>query len=137
MPIVLDASVAVAWAFEQEDHPTAAVALDRIRGDYARVPALWWYEVRNALIVNERRNRLTPGDTAEFLQALDRLALVVDREPHEQTVIGFARQHGLTIYDAVYLELAQRHNVPLATLDTKLARAARLERVKLVEDGAA
>ena len=64
MPFVLDASVAACWAFDDEDHPVAALALERIRADEARVPSLWWFEVRNTLIVNERRGRLTESDTA-------------------------------------------------------------------------
>lgn len=56
MPFVLDASIAACWAFDDEDHPIAALALDRIRTDQARVPSLWWFEVRNTLIVNERRD---------------------------------------------------------------------------------
>jgi len=59
MPFVLDASIAACWAFDDEDHPVAAVTLDRIRTDEASVPSLWWFEVRNTLIVNERRGRLT------------------------------------------------------------------------------
>ena len=59
MPFVLDASIAACWAFEDEDHPVAAAALDRVRSDEARVPSLWWFEVRNTLMVNERRGRLT------------------------------------------------------------------------------
>ena len=53
MPFVLDASVAACWAFEAEDHPTATLALERIRNDQARVPSPWWFEVRNTLIINE------------------------------------------------------------------------------------
>ena len=54
IPFVLDASVAACWAFDDEDHPVAALARERIRTDEARVPSLWWFEVRNTLIVNER-----------------------------------------------------------------------------------
>jgi hypothetical protein len=56
MPFVLDASIAACWAFDDEDHPVAALALERIRTDAARVPSLWWFELRNTLIVNERRD---------------------------------------------------------------------------------
>jgi PIN domain nuclease of toxin-antitoxin system len=64
MPFVLDASVALCWAFPDEDRPQAAQTLIRIRTDEACVPSLWWFEVRNALLVNERRGRLTEADTA-------------------------------------------------------------------------
>ena len=61
MPFVLDASIAACWAFDDEDHPVPALALERVRTDEARVPSLWWFEVRNTLIVSERRGRLPPS----------------------------------------------------------------------------
>lgn len=134
MPFVLDASITLAWAFDDEDYPDAVLALERIRKDQGRVPSLWWYEVRNALIINERRRRLTELDTALFLRALSRLDIAVDPLPDEQRVLSIARRHGLTVYDAVYLELAQREEIPLATLDAKLVRAARTEKVRLIDE---
>jgi predicted nucleic acid-binding protein len=128
MPFVLDASIASCWAFEDEDHPVAALALERLRTDAARVPSLWWFELRNTLIVNERRGRLTESDTAAFLRSLARLGVTVDRSPVEADVLTLARRHRLTVYDAAYLELARRDGVPLATLDTALATAALSER---------
>ena len=68
MPFVLDASVAACWVFDDEDHPIAALALERIRNDEARAPSLWWFELRNALIVDERRKRLT-GHRGIFARA--------------------------------------------------------------------
>jgi predicted nucleic acid-binding protein len=133
MPFVLDASITACWAFADEDHPDAALALERIRGDEARVPALWWFEVRNTLIVSERRGRLTEADTAAFLRRLARLGVTVDRSPEEAGVLALARRHRLTVYDASYLELAQREALPLATLDTELARAARAEGVPVLD----
>ncbi|MGO9007435.1 MAG: type II toxin-antitoxin system VapC family toxin [Beijerinckiaceae bacterium] len=133
MPFVLDASIAACWAFEDEDHPIAARALERIRTDEARVPSLWWFEIRNALIVNERRKRLTENDTAAFLRDLARLGVTVDRSPEEADVLTFARRYNLTVYNAAYLELAQREGVPLATLDADLATAARAEAVALLD----
>jgi predicted nucleic acid-binding protein len=132
MPFVLDASIAACWAFEDEDHPHAAQALARIRTDEACVPSLWWFEVRNTLLVNERRGRLTEADTAAFLRGLSRLAVTVDSAPGEAEVLALARRHRLTVYDAAYLELAQRQGVPLATLDSQLASAARAEKLPLI-----
>ena len=132
MPFVLDASVAACWAFEDEDHPVAALALERVRTDEARMPSLWWFEVRNTLIVNERRGRLTESDTAAFLRGLARLGVTVDRSPDEADVLMLARRRGLTVYDAAYLELARRERLPLATLDAALAKAARAERAPLL-----
>jgi predicted nucleic acid-binding protein len=132
MPFVLDASIAACWAFDDEDHPVAALALERVRTDTARVPSLWWFEVRNTLIVSERRGRLTESDTATFLQGLARLRVTVDQSPEEADVLALARHRGLTVYDAAYLELARREGAPLATLDAALAIAARAERVPLL-----
>jgi predicted nucleic acid-binding protein len=132
MPFVLDASIAACWAFADEDHPIAALALDRIRTDEARVPSPWWFEVRNVLIMNERRKRLAEGDTAAFLDGLARLGVTMDRSPVEADVLTLARRHRLTVYDAAYLELARRDGVVLATLDADLAAAARAETVVLL-----
>jgi predicted nucleic acid-binding protein len=132
MPFVLDASIAACWGFDDEDHLTAAPALERIRTDEGRVPSLWWFEIRNTLIVNERRGRITEADTTAFLRGLGRLGMVVDRTPDEAVVLALIRRHRLTVYDAAYLELAQRDDIPLATLDTDLASAAQAEGVILI-----
>ena len=95
---------------------------------------LWWFEVRNALIASERRGRLTEPHTAQFLREISRLAVTVDRAPDEAGVLTLARRHRLTVYDAAYLELAVREALPLATLDTQLAAAARSETVPLIGD---
>ena len=133
MPFVLDASVAVSWAFTDEIHAVATDALTRMASDRAIVPALWWFELRNTLIVGERRKRLTAVDTSSFLRDLERMGVAVDHSPHEASVLALARRHRLTVYDACYLELAQREAVPLATLDAQLARAARAEGAPLLE----
>ena len=131
MTFVIDASVVLAWALE-EVHATAAISLERIENDDAVVPALWWFEVRNGLIVNERRERITATDTARFLQRLARFAVHVDAGRVENNVLAHARRHCLTVYDAAHLELAQRRGIPLATLDRPLASAARAEQVALI-----
>jgi len=132
MSFVLDASVAVAWAFAGEAHPVASAALALIGSEEGRVPSLWWFEVRNVLIINERRGRLCETDTAQFLRNLARLPIIVDRTPEEVSVRALARRHGLTVYDASYLELAQRSAAPLATLDVTLAQAAQRDNISLI-----
>jgi predicted nucleic acid-binding protein len=134
MPFVLDASVAACWAFQDEAHPDADLALTRIRSDEALVPSLWWFEVRNILIVGERRKRIAESETSRFLQDLTRLPLRVDRFPEEGGVLRLCRGHALSVYDSAYLELASREGVPLATLDKQLRKAARAERVILIGD---
>jgi predicted nucleic acid-binding protein len=132
MPFVLDASIALTWVFVDERQPSASLALARVRTDEALVPSLWWFEVRNALIVNERRRRLAEADTAEFLGWLSQLGIVIDDAPEDAALLRLARAHELTVYDAAYLELARRAGVQLATLDADLARAARNEKIRLI-----
>ena len=131
MAFVLDASITVCWAFQDEDHPDADLAFHRMRLEEAVVPCLWWFEVRNILVVNERRRRIAESDTAVFLLNLSRLRIRIDRAPNEGAVLQLARTHRLSVYDAAYLELAQREGLPLATLDADLQKAAAGEGVAL------
>jgi predicted nucleic acid-binding protein len=85
--------------------------------------------------VNERRRRITESGTASFLLNLSLLRLRIDRSPDENAVLRLVRAHRLSVYDAVYLELAQREGLPLATLDADLRRAAAGEGVPLVSSG--
>ena len=131
MALILDASIAACWAFPDEDHPDAALALRQMRSEEAVVPCLWWFEVRNILVVNERRRRIAESDTAAFLLNLSKLRIRIDRAPDESAVLRLARTHRLSVYDAAYLELAQREGLPLATLDADLKKAAAGEGVAL------
>jgi predicted nucleic acid-binding protein len=131
MSFIIDASVVIAWAFK-EQHATAERALARIQAEDAIVPALWWYELRNVLVLGERQGRLTERATARFLRDISRLAITIDSLPDEAQVLTLARRHRLTVYDAAYLELAEREALPLATLDEELAAAARAEQVALI-----
>lgn len=134
MPFVIDASIAISWALEDEASATSRAAWARLTNEYEEVhaPALWWMEVRNALIVNERRKRITFEKTTIFLSALSRLHVALDSATEESALLSLARQQGLTVYDAAYLELAQRQGVALATLDADLAKAARKVGVPLL-----
>jgi predicted nucleic acid-binding protein len=136
MAFVLDASITACWAFDDEDHPDARLAFERMRAEEGVVPSLWWFEVRNILIVNERRRRITESDAASFLLNLSLLRVRVDRSPDENTVLRLARTHGLSVYDAAYLELAQREGLPLATLDADLRRSALGDGVAIVSQTA-
>jgi predicted nucleic acid-binding protein len=135
MSFVLDASVSACWAFADEDHPVADMAFSSLQTGEAAVPALWWFEVRNILIVNERRGRINERETDLFLRALAQFRIRIDREPEQASVLRMARAQGLTVYDAAYLELAYREKLPLATLDRRLGEAARLMGVRLFEKG--
>lgn len=133
MPFVVDASIVGCWCFPDERDAIAEAAFDRLAADDAIVPALWWFEVRNLLIINERRGRLDLVGTAEFLADLERLPIRTDRGPDSDTLLALARVHTLTAYDAAYLELARRRQLPLATLDRSLVRAARAASVPLLD----
>jgi predicted nucleic acid-binding protein len=123
MPFVVDASVAGAWALQDETAPLADACLVRLADEPATVPALFWFEIRNLLVVNERRRRLSAAESSAFLGKLHRLPIGVDDAPDGDVVMALARRHGLTVYDAAYLELARRRAVPLATLDRRLMAA--------------
>jgi predicted nucleic acid-binding protein len=131
---VLDAATTIAWALSESD-PDAVRARERLKDNQALVPALWWFELRNALIINERRGRITEHQTGRFLRNVERLPIIVDHAPDESGVLGLARRHRLSVYDAAYLELALRTALPVATLDAMLAAAARAEGVSVVGDG--
>jgi predicted nucleic acid-binding protein len=132
MGIVLDSSIVGCWCFPDETNPTADVAFDRLGSEEAIVPVLWWFEVRNVLVINERRGRIDPSDSAAFLADLETLKITFDRRSDSGSVLALARTHRLTVYDAAYLELAGRLGAPLATLDRNLAAAARAAGVALV-----
>ena len=133
MPFVVDASVTACWLMPDEVHPLAEAAYRALAADEAVVPWLWWFEVRNLLVVNERRGRLDPAKSNRALGILRRHPINLDRAPEEAALLALARRHRLTVYDAAYLELAQREDIPLATLDGALATAAQSERVTLME----
>jgi predicted nucleic acid-binding protein len=124
---VLDCSVTMAWVFDDEDDPRAAAVRDRLDGDIALVPSIWPLEVCNALLVAERRGRLSRAEGMRFLEVLRQLPIDVDALPTLDSVHGavqFARETGLSLYDAAYLDLAATRGVPLATLDAALRKAA-------------
>ena len=121
---VLDASVAVAWLVDDEDEARADAALGQLETEVGLVPQFWHLEVRNALLGAERRRRIRVHEVDERLRTLAELPVRTDTEPRIGTAFALARTHRLSMYDAMYLELAQRSDAPLATLDKALARAA-------------
>lgn len=130
--LVVDASVVMAWLFDDEEEQRADSALERLTEDGALVPSLWQLEVRNSLLVAERRGRLSAGGVNERLVALKGLPIRTDDEPDLQSTFDLARAHELSFYDALYLELAKRENAELATLDGALGQAAIAEGVSLL-----
>ncbi len=130
--VVLDASVSTSWLLDDELDPRAATALEWARMNGALVPHLWHYEVRNALLVAERRGRLPEGRAKERLPFLGDLPILTDQGADLHAAMELAIAHDLSYYDALYLELASRLQLPLATLDRDLTRAARREGLDLV-----
>jgi predicted nucleic acid-binding protein len=124
MPFVLDASVSAVWALADESSPIADIAAERLKTGTALVPRLWWYEIRNLLIVSERRQRITAADTATFLELLSAFPIQFEQAEDESSILRLARLYQLSFYDAAYLALALQHQVPLATLDKPLRAAA-------------
>jgi predicted nucleic acid-binding protein len=131
MPIVLDASAMLSLAFRGEGLAFGLAVLETICAEGGHVPFLFWYEVRNALVVNERKGRITIGQAEVFLALLQDLPIVIEPLPADAGVLQLARDHQLSVYDAAYLELAERLGMPLATLDQTLAEAARRIKVQV------
>jgi predicted nucleic acid-binding protein len=138
LSFVLDSSLAMAFVFLDEATAHTDEILDSLgQGTDAVTPALWRWEVGNALLMAERRKRITSGETRRHFSSLEMLAVAIDEQaPHEAWNAAFhlARTHGLTLYDASYLELAIRQGVALGSLDAKLRRAARAEGVKVLPE---
>jgi predicted nucleic acid-binding protein len=128
MPFVLDASVTLAWHFDDESEPFADSVSMRSAIEMVVVPAHWYAEVANGLIAGEWRGRSEPARAGQFISRLEALDVEVDDlAPVESfhRMLPIARAHHLTIYDTFYLELAERRGLELATLDKRLAAAAR------------
>ncbi|MBG0799034.1 type II toxin-antitoxin system VapC family toxin [Methylocystis sp. L43] len=130
---VVDASILASFALADERQPRALAVVERLRSETALAPCLLFFQIRNVLLVSERRHRLALEDTEELLQIIARLPIAIDFDCDERRLMPLARKHRLTAYDAAYLELALREGAALATLDAELERAARAEGVAIVE----
>ncbi len=127
---VIDASVASAWLLDDESDQFADDAYAALQVNRGLVPQHWHFEVRNALIMAERRSRIFADEVDLGLHRLDQMTtqwLDTDATPDLNTTFALARRHRLSFYDSLYLELALRRNIPLATLDSALDRAAAAE----------
>ena len=130
MAIVIDASIAVAWCLRDRlGTPDADDAVERGGAEGIVVPDLFWHEVRSVLLVGERKGRIEVGTMNDHMQDVRMLSIETDARHADDVVAALSRKHGLSGYDAAYLETAIRREAKLATLDKKLARAAANERV--------
>jgi predicted nucleic acid-binding protein len=107
--LVLDVSVALAWILPDEDDTSADAAMASVRSAGAIVSPIWWFELRNALLMAERRNRLTQTATTQSLDDIGQLPIEPDLQRSEHAILALARAHRLTVYDAAYLEIALQH----------------------------
>ena len=126
---VVDASVGFAWVYPGQATPETDQLLNDIAaGAMVIVPALWYLEMANVLLIPQRRRRLTAVQRQAALEKLTALQFTVDEEGTRHAfgkTSELAEKHGLTIYNATYLELALRRSLPLATRDEALKAAAR------------
>lgn len=134
MSLALDSSAALAWCFDAERTPHALAMLERVIETHACTPSLWRYEFADGLLMAQRRGRLDAERRLAMLTEIGELDIREDETPRAQNwpaVSALAERHGLTIYDASYLELALRRRLPLATLDKVLRAAAASKKVEL------
>ena len=127
MSVVLDASMAITWLFDDEQTEAADAVLKRVIRDGAVVPSLFRLEIGNMLRNAEGRGRCDETYVAHSLGRLSRLAITIDKETDSHAWVGtmaLARQHDLTLHGAAYLELALRLGRPIATCEAALVRAA-------------
>ncbi len=125
---VVDCSMAMAWLFHHEATPKTADLLNRLATETALVPAWWFIEITNELAMAERNGRITPAQSDAFIADLGKLGIERDYEAPDRAftyLLALCRAHRLTSYDAIYLDLALRRNLPLATLDEDLRKTAK------------
>jgi predicted nucleic acid-binding protein len=135
--LVLDSSVTVAWLIRDEDTVAVRRVLDLVTRHGAVVPSLWRLEVANTLLVAVRRGRLTTAQRTRALHGLAGLPIEIDPQTGDHAwsaTLDLAEQHGLSVYDAAYLELASRRSLPLVTFDRELAAAAEAHGVPRLPD---
>ncbi|MDE2966674.1 MAG: type II toxin-antitoxin system VapC family toxin [Chloroflexota bacterium] len=122
--LIVDASATLTFLLDDEWDERAESAFEWVDREGGCVPQHWHYEVRNGLLVNVRRARLTQDDALRRLSSLRRFRWETDSASDLESALELAFEHVLTFYDALYLELAIRRAMPLVTLDNDLATAA-------------
>ena len=136
MTFVVDASVALAWCFDDEESAIADTVLARLEQDAGVAPSIWPLEIANGLRSAERRGRIDERELSGVVRLLEALPIEVEAMSLDRALGGvmpLARAVGLSSYDAAYLDLALRKGLPLATADEYLAQAAVAAGVQLLE----
>jgi predicted nucleic acid-binding protein len=135
MKFVLDCSVTMAWCFEDETNSYTERVLDSFQNGFeARVPPIWQLEVVNVLLVGIRKKRIQPMIAHHFKNALSNLSINIDRGASDRvfdTVFELAKEFELSAYEAAYLELAAREQIPIATQDSALIKAAKKQKIMI------
>lgn len=138
MSLALDDSVTMRWCFgdgQPNDVAYADSVMDVLLASAIHVPAVWRLEVANVLVRAELHGLISDSHTSAFIGKLRKLRLIVDGEGRVfDDTLQLARRHHLSAYDAVYLELALRKRLPLATLDSDLRKAAKRAGVTIFPD---
>lgn len=135
MSLVLDSSAALAYCFEDERTPQIVAVFARIVEQGAVVPSLWRFEMANVLLLAQRRGRITEPYRQAMFDRFEKASIQMDDQSDAlawRATVVLAEMCNLTVYDAAYLELAQRRRLPLATLDAALARAAKAAGVEVL-----
>ena len=135
MPFVLDSSVALSWVLPDEFNPALDRLCDRLSDDVALVPPIWPLEIGNALLVAVKRGRLTTRDLHRITTALRALPVEIETASTARSLdetLSLAQRYNLTTYGASYVELAQRRDVALATLDDRLRKVCSSAKVALL-----
>jgi predicted nucleic acid-binding protein len=125
--LIVDCSIVLAWCFADESTDQTRDVQQRMEAEAAVVPGHWFLEVVNVLAMAEKRSRISTNDSMEFVRQLLILDIQADWEFSSRAfdhVLPLSRNHALSSYDAAYLELALRRQLPLATLDDALRQAA-------------
>ncbi len=132
---VADASLAMAWCFQDEATPATRKLLEGISDQSILVPAWWYIEITNVLALAEQKGRIHADQIADFIALIEALDVEIDMEAPQRAfsdLLPLCRAHSLTSYDAIYLDLAIRRKLPLGTLDEPLRKVARKLGIKLL-----
>jgi predicted nucleic acid-binding protein len=132
---VVDTSIAMSWFFEDETTIATQRLLEDLSSKTALVPAWWFLEIANVFAVGERRRRVSAAQIDDFVKVIEGIRIEVDDEASNRAfshILPLCRTHALASYDAIYLDLAVRRRLPLATLDEPLRKAAKKLGVKLL-----
>jgi predicted nucleic acid-binding protein len=133
MAFVLDASIAATWFLPDENSRVGDRLLLSLESTSAAVPALFWFEMRNVLMIAERRGRLEQGEASQCMSQLRSLPIEDLGSGSDERILELARRHGLSAYDASYLAMALDQNLPLGTSDRQLAAAALRESIQVID----